>query len=146
MRVLAVVAHPDDEVIGCGGTLARLSAEGREVQTLLPLRRCDPRGRESWDALIESFHRASTMLGARPIVPDRLLDETQAETAPHELHDLILPWIESAELVLTHWWGDTNQAHRGVSRAVEIATRPFRRRKNVYLFEVPTSSDQGFTS
>jgi len=31
-----------------------------------------------------------------------------------------------------------------VSRAVEIATRPFRRRRDVLLFEIPTSTDQRF--
>ena len=31
MRVLAISAHPDDETIGAGGTLARHVAEGDEV-------------------------------------------------------------------------------------------------------------------
>lgn len=144
MRVLAVVAHPDDEVIGCGGTLRRFADEGHTVQTLLPLRRCDPRGRECWGELIDGFRAAGAALGAEAVVLDRLLDETRAETHVHDLHDLILPWVERADLVLTHWTGDTNQAHRGVCRAVEIATRPFRRRKSVYLFEVATSTDQGY--
>ena len=32
-RVLIVMAHPDDGEFGCGGTLARWAAEGRESQT-----------------------------------------------------------------------------------------------------------------
>jgi LmbE family N-acetylglucosaminyl deacetylase len=30
--VLVVAAHPDDEVLGCGGTMARLANEGQEVR------------------------------------------------------------------------------------------------------------------
>ena len=33
--VLVVAAHPDDEVLGCGGTIARFAAEGYEVCTLI---------------------------------------------------------------------------------------------------------------
>ena len=31
MKILVVAAHPDDEVLGCGGTMARLAAEGHEI-------------------------------------------------------------------------------------------------------------------
>ncbi|WP_217422986.1 PIG-L deacetylase family protein [Pampinifervens florentissimum] len=35
MRVLLIFSHPDDEVLACGGTVARLSEEGFEVYTLI---------------------------------------------------------------------------------------------------------------
>jgi glycosyltransferase involved in cell wall biosynthesis/LmbE family N-acetylglucosaminyl deacetylase len=34
-RVLVIAAHPDDEVFGCGGTLARLKADGAEIVTVI---------------------------------------------------------------------------------------------------------------
>lgn len=145
MRVLAVVAHPDDEVIGCGASLAKLTRAGHEVRVLLPLIRCDPRGRETWQALLSAFGESCRRLGATPVLLDPLLEETAAETHVHQLHDALLPSVQWADTVLTHWHGDANQVHRGVARAVEIATRPFRRRKNVYLFEVATSTEQAFS-
>ena len=33
-RVLVIAAHPDDEVIGCGGTIAKLKKEGNEISVL----------------------------------------------------------------------------------------------------------------
>lgn len=144
MNVLVVVAHPDDEALGCGGTIAKLSAAGSRVTVLLPTRRCDERGRKHWDALIDAFHDSCGILGAEARVLDTLMDERQAELQLAELHDRILPYVKECDEILTHWPGDVNQVHRGISRAVEIATRPFRRRRNVRCFEVPTSTDQGF--
>ena len=143
-RYLVVVAHPDDEALGCGGLIAKASDAGNEVRVLLATARCDPRGIAHWPALLRQFEQSCQLLGAAPILADPLLPETDAEPSPHRLTDLILPWVEEADAVLTHWPGDVNQVHRGVARAVEIATRPFRRRRDVSLFEVPTSTDQAF--
>ncbi|MFL5817820.1 MAG: PIG-L deacetylase family protein [Conexibacter sp.] len=143
-RVLTVIAHPDDETLGCGATLAKWSALGADITVLLALQRTDPRGRENWDTLLETFEAACALLGARAAVAEPLLSEPQAEPEVGRLHDILLPWVEDADTVLTHWPGDVNQAHRGVSRAVEIATRPFRRHREVLLFETPTSTDQTF--
>ncbi len=144
MRVLAVVAHPDDETLGCGGWLARLADEGHAVRVFLPLRRSDPRGVAHWDELVESFHKACAVLDVEPVVGDPAMLEADADTDVRRLHSLVEPHVEEADVVLTHWHGDVHQVHRNVTRAVEIATRPFRRRRDVYLFEVPTSTDQSF--
>jgi LmbE family N-acetylglucosaminyl deacetylase len=144
MRVLAVVAHPDDETLGCGGWLARLADEGHRVRVFLPLRRSDPRGVAHWDELAESFLKACAVLDVDPVVGDPGMAEADADTDVRRLHSLVEPHVEEADMVLTHWYGDVHQVHRNVSRAVEIATRPFRRRRDVFLFEVPTSTDQSF--
>jgi LmbE family N-acetylglucosaminyl deacetylase len=143
VRVLVVVAHPDDEVLGCGGTIAKM-ADHCQVNVLLPLKRSDQRGQDTWKSLIETYEKSCAVLRAQPIVPKHLLAEVKAETHVHKLHDLILPYVEEADTIFTHWPGDVNQVHRGVSHAVEIATRPFRRRKQVFFFEVATSTDQSF--
>lgn len=143
-RILIVIAHPDDEVLGCGGTIAKWSRMGHRVNVLLPIRRIDPRGRKEWNRLLEAFPKSCELLGAQACIHDDLLDEDIAVNNLHLLHDRILPFVEAADVVLTHHTGDVNQVHGAVSRAVEIATRPFRRKKAVLLFECPTSTEQAF--
>lgn len=144
MKVVVVIAHPDDDVLGCGGTLARLVSEGHSVRVLLSLRRSDPRGVAFWETIVENFHSAAAIIGFEPVMAVPLLEERDADHDVRLLHDVVLPHVEWADTVFTHWPGDVHQVHRSVARAVEIATRPFRRRRNVYSFEVPTSTDQSF--
>lgn len=143
-RILVVVAHPDDETLGCGATLARVSEVAAEVTVVLAARRNDPRGVDHWPDLLNAFEKSCARLGAVAVVAEPLLDEHLVDVRLHDLHDAIVPYVEAADVVLTHHHADVHQTHRGVSRAVEIATRPFRRWRDVLLFEVPTSTDQGF--
>ena len=85
------------------------------------------------------------MLGAGAESVSTTMSMKEPEGPLRELHDLLQPSIEWCDTVFTHWHGDVNQMHRVVSRAVELATRPFRRRKDVFLFEVPTSSEQTYS-
>ena len=76
--------------------------------------------------------------------PDPELFEHVADTDLRALHELVQPTVDWADSVLTHFDNDVHQVHRAVSRAVEIATRPFRRQRDVDLFETATSTDQGY--
>ena len=58
-NVLCVIGHPDDETLGCGGTLARASAEGARVRIFLPMIRTDPRGVQNWPTLLVRFATSS---------------------------------------------------------------------------------------
>lgn len=132
-RVVVFVAHPDDEVLGSGATLARVSGVAADVTVVLAARRVDDRGRRGWSELIASFEKSCARLGAVAAFADPLLDENRVDVDLHRFHDALVPFVDAADVVLTHHYADVHQTHREVARAVEIATRPFRRRRDVLL-------------
>src|SRR5882757_2675888 len=79
------------------------------------------------------------------MITHELIYECCAETEISRLNNKKIFMVEWADIIFTHWLGDANQVHCGVGRTIEITTRPFHRRKEVYLFEVVTSTDQAFS-
>lgn len=135
MRVLVVAAHPDDEVLGCGGTAARHAAEGAEVHFLILAEGVTSRDTtrdtamraEELESLRAAATKATSILGAAqpPVfggLPDQRLD-----TVP--LLDVVKQ-VERAfetsrpDVVYTHHGGDLNVDHRIVHQAVLTAARP----------------------
>lgn len=124
-KVLVVAAHPDDETLGAGGTIARFARQGSEVWVAVM---CD--GVTTRHLAVgpqkECAARACKVLGVRNVVfcdlPDQRLDTLS-------LVDVITP-IERCvadlrpDVVLTHFKGDVNQDHGIVFRATMVATRP----------------------
>ncbi len=143
-RIVAIIAHPDDETIGCGGFLHKAASLGASCKVILPIKRGDPRGLANWDLLLQQFQNACTYLGAEAILTSEQVCDLTADHHILKIYELILEHINWADIVLCHWQGDTHQAHKAVYRAVELATRPFRNPKTVLCFEIATSTDQGF--
>ena len=111
-RVIAIfAAHPDDEVLGVGGTHARLLAEGHLVHERIV-------GKGRGDILDQQFD-------TRPFL---------------EYVQLIEGWINELQphTVYSHWRGDLNRDHQIIAEAVEVATRPLPGCpvKEVYAFEI----------
>jgi N-acetylglucosamine malate deacetylase 1 len=125
MRILTVAAHPDDETLGAGGTLARLAAAAHEVHVCILTEGVTARHHHV-DLQQKCAMRACEVLGVSDVMfcglPDQRLDSLP-------LLDVITP-IEKyvgqirPDLIFTHFSQDANQDHRIAFQATLVATRP----------------------
>ena len=146
-RALVVGAHPDDEVLGCGGLIARLIGEGAQVRVLVlcgaTTSRREDRGRPSQERLSE-FERAMAALGVsdfrRLEQPDNRLDTVPFLDITQSIERLALGW--EPDLVLTHDASDLNVDHRIAHQATLTAFRPLPGRSpmRIWAFEIPGST------
>jgi N-acetylglucosamine malate deacetylase 1 len=125
VRFLTVAAHPDDETLGAGGTMARLAAMGHEVWICILTEGVTARHHHV-ERQKECAIRAADILGAAKVVfcelPDQRLDALP-------LLDVIAPIGKCIgelrpEVVFTHFGHDVNQDHRTVFQATLVAARP----------------------
>ncbi len=155
MNVLVVAAHPDDEVLGCGGTIARFSAEGHAVTILILGEGITSRHarREDADEALLRVHQeraaqAGRLLGAREVkmlgLPDQRLDTLPLLEIVHALETEIKR--VQPEVVFTQHGGDLNMDHVITFRATMTATRPMAGCpvKRLYSYEVGSSTEWAF--
>jgi LmbE family N-acetylglucosaminyl deacetylase len=156
-RVLVISAHPDDEVLGCGGLMSRLAKHGIQVTSIFLAdgvsSRHDYLHKESWsDELMERRRacvKAAEILGSQqPIFydfPDNQLDQVPILQLARAIEKHINTL--SPDLILTHFPGDLNIDHRRVSEAVITAARPGTRNNpsEIWAFEVLSSTEWNAT-
>jgi LmbE family N-acetylglucosaminyl deacetylase len=155
-RILAVVAHADDEVLGCGGTLARHSSEGHEVRVLAMADgvssrlNLDDDQRNAIYERMEFAKEGARILGISAIefvgYPDNQMDAVPLLEVIQRVEAYLK--IFPADTVYTHHCGDLNIDHCITGRAVVTATRPLPNAcvQNLYAFEVPSSTEWRFDS
>jgi LmbE family N-acetylglucosaminyl deacetylase len=150
MSVLCVAAHPDDEVLGVGGTLARHAANGDDVHICILSDGVTSRYEDTDTASDEIEQRreraeqAADILGVTVSLhdfPDNsfdtvpLLDIVQTIETEIEEHD--------PNIVYTHHYGDLNIDHELACRATVTATRPLADStvKRILAFETLSASE-----
>lgn len=143
-KIVAIIAHPDDETLGCGGLLSKASRAGADCKVILPLKRTNERTPDSWNTEIEHFKAACNILGVTPVILEDLVRDDIALSNIQKISKSINDYTHWADVILCHWKADIHHAHQAIASAVEIATRPFRNAKTVLCFEIKTSTDQGF--
>lgn len=153
--ILVVAAHPDDEILGVGGTAAKHAACGDEVYAIIlgegQTSRGDKREDISQD-VVKELHK-NTMKSAKAIgykdvffadFPDNRFDQVDlldiVKVVEKKVREL------RPEVIYTHYSGDLNIDHQYTARAVLTATRPIGDYpvKEIYAFETLSSTEWNF--
>jgi len=155
-KVLVVAAHPDDEVLGCGGTILKHTLNGDQVDLLILSEGIDSRNFGDTEAvnykkklvLQDEAAAAHSILGISSVAIEDFPDN-QLDTMPLlEVVKRIEKKINQLEpsIIYTHYWGDLNVDHQIAYRATLTACRPFPgyRIKSLFSFEVPSSTEWAF--
>ncbi len=133
-RTLVIAAHPDDEILGAGATMKRLTDEGAIVQTIIlgegKTSRDDQRNREARDSEISALRgevqRANELVGVSDVhvydFPDNRFDSVPLLDVVKVIERRIETFQPTA--VFTHFAEDMNVDHTVTNRAVLTATRP----------------------
>lgn len=152
-KILVVVAHPDDEVLGCGATIARHARIGDEVHVVILAEgvtsrdeRHDPEGRRSeLSELSKAAHCAGRILGVKSLTLHNFPDNRMDSIDRLDVIKLVGQFIDKyrPEIVYTHHAGDVNIDHRIIHEAVVTACRPMPSHpvKTLLFFEIPSSTE-----
>jgi len=142
--VLVVGAHPDDEVLGAGGTMAKHAAAGDEVHALIVTEGTTEQYGD--DSIIEQKREeartCARTLGVETVhfgnLPDMRLDDV-----PHvEVNAVIESVVSdiSPDIVYTHSPHEVNLDHKAVYESTLVATRPATGVSRVLAYETPSST------
>jgi len=150
-RILVIAPHPDDEILGVGGTILRYKAEGHSVAWIIvseisekagwPAKKVIERSRE-----IESI---SSMLGFDHVYklgfPSMELDQVSTSTLVKCLSDVISSYMPT-EIYVPHP-GDAHSDHKAVFMAAISSTKWFRHPyvERVFAYETLSETDVGLS-
>jgi LmbE family N-acetylglucosaminyl deacetylase len=150
--VLVVAAHPDDEVLGCGGTIAKMIQSGVDVQILFLADGVYSRGMSNDLVLIEELNqrRASALnacqiLGTQNLIfgdfQDNEMDKYSLLTITQKIENVIDKFQPDA--IFTHHVGDVNIDHQLTHKAVVTACRPQKNCsvKSIFTFEILSNTE-----
>jgi LmbE family N-acetylglucosaminyl deacetylase len=147
---LVVVAHPDDEVLGAGGTIYKLSQSGYCVNVCILSGEVHARNnRPTLEQLADDVKSSSEILGVKTVINGHF-PNIEFNTVPHlELVKFIEDVLVETkpDVVFTHHPGDLNNDHLHTSLACQAAVRMFQRNpeikpiKELLFMEIPSATD-----
>lgn len=152
-RMAVIAAHPDDEVMGFGGTLARFAAAGTEARVLILATGLASRGnvgKLALDKLRDDSRRAADILGVANLefadFPDNRMDTVALLDVVQRVEAFLDGF--AADQIYTHHAGDLNVDHRITQAAVLAACRPLPGRgpQAIFAGEVSSATEWGGSS
>lgn len=152
-NVLVVVAHPDDEGLGAGGTITRLVDAGHSVSCCLISGEVKARSQRPHNSELNyNIKKAQKILGLKEVVIGDF-PNIELNTVPHlKIVQFIESCITSLKIntIFTHHPSDLNNDHTVVSHSCLAASRLWQRRNDIprlqdlYFMEIQSSTDWAF--
>ncbi len=155
-KILIVAAHPDDEVLGCFGTVARLIREGHEAYTLIlgegKTSRDEKRQIENKKndiaMLGNEIKKANGVIGIKKVFIESYPDNRFDSVNLLDIIKVISKVKEEVQpdIIFTHYEKDLNIDHQITYQAVITATRPMQDEcvKEIYSFEILSSTEWNY--
>jgi len=143
-KVLVIAAHPDDETLGCGGTMLTRQKNGDSIDVLIC---CEWKSmRQHTDKQDLYVRRAMEKLKVHKLhalgFVGQRLEELPLLTLVRRIEEVVEE--VKPEVIYTHFKGDNNQDHRRVFEAAMVAARPLREElRAVYSFYTVSSTEWG---
>jgi N-acetylglucosamine malate deacetylase 1 len=147
MKLLVIAPHPDDEVLGVGGTILRNAAAGNEVYIAIVTKGTTPLfTQESIDRVWEEACSCHAFLGVAGTHCSSF-PASMLETVPQpELNDNLMKIIMDVkpdEVYIPHW-GDIHKDHQLVAEAAMVALRPKYEHRVSRIYAYETLSETGW--
>jgi LmbE family N-acetylglucosaminyl deacetylase len=146
-RVLVLAAHPDDEVLGCGGTVALHTRAGQHVTSVIVCEGESLRYGPGGVGQPAHMQRAAEALGVADV---RSLGFADQRLDTVTLTEIITPLERVVRevrptVVYCQYGGDVNRDHELLFKALLVATRPTEPFiESVYAFDTASSTEWAF--
>ena len=147
-KILVCVAHPDDETIGCGGTIAKHLKNGDKVFCVSMTDGVSSRDNFKKKDISKrnySLKKAEKILGFEWVKTQKIFPDNQLDTVKFldivKILEIVKKKIKPS-IIYTHYPEDLNIDHRVVAEATLTAFRPLKGNfEKILAFEIPSSTD-----
>lgn len=154
MNILVIAAHPDDEILGCGATMAKHVKNGDQVYVAILAEGITSRDKtrnrsdkeDELRLLAREAKKANEVIGVTELrlfdFPDNRMDSIDLLDIVKVVEELIDQY--KPDVIYTHHIGDVNIDHQRIHQAVITATRPIPNKhkvKELLFFEVLSSTE-----
>lgn len=150
MKVLVFAPHPDDEILGCGGTMERHIAEGSQVEVCIvtrgkpPLYQIDKDIYDKWPHnLYPEISKSHALIGISNTYflefPAAMMEDVPRYELNEKISEIILKF--KPDIIYVPHFGDMQKDHALTSEAVMVAVRPKYEHVVQYVYAYETLSE-----
>lgn len=147
MKILVIAPHPDDEVLGCGGTIKKHSKRGDEVYLCVVTKAYTPEWSEDFiKNRAKEIAGSSEVLGVKKIffidLPTVKLDAIPQKDLNSKIGGIVAK--VNPDILYIPYGGDLNKDHRLIFEACLVAARPTGNKiKKILAYEILSETEWG---